>query len=200
MRAIAEKAEVALGNTYYYFRSKEHLIQGFYARTHAEHLVACETVLTSERDLRKRLLATVRAKLDTSQPYHRFSGILFASAADPESPLNPFSDESAKVREEATALYARVLDGSKVKVPEDLRAELPGLLWLYQMGLILFWIHDRSPGAGRSRVLADHTADIVARLVTLASHPILAPVRKRVLRLLTELRAAGGAVKAPESP
>src|SRR5262245_62454986 len=32
MRAIAEKAGVALGNTYYYFRSKEHLIQAFYDR------------------------------------------------------------------------------------------------------------------------------------------------------------------------
>ena len=29
-------------------------------------------------------------------------------------------------------------------MPEELRAELPELLWLYQMGLVLFWVHDRS--------------------------------------------------------
>jgi len=34
MRAIAERAEVALGNAYYYFHSNEHLIQAFYGRTH----------------------------------------------------------------------------------------------------------------------------------------------------------------------
>jgi AcrR family transcriptional regulator len=45
MRAIAERAGVALGNTYYYFRSKEHLIQAFYARSHAEHLAAAAPVL-----------------------------------------------------------------------------------------------------------------------------------------------------------
>ena len=32
MRAIAKEAGVAVGNAYYYFDSKEHLIQGFYDR------------------------------------------------------------------------------------------------------------------------------------------------------------------------
>ena len=34
--------------------------------------------------------------------------------------------------------------GSKARMPNDLRAELPYLLWLYHMGIILFWIHDGS--------------------------------------------------------
>src|ERR1700740_314025 len=40
MRAIARAAGVAVGNAYYYFRSKEALIQEFYRRTHREHLAA----------------------------------------------------------------------------------------------------------------------------------------------------------------
>ncbi|MEO6326578.1 MAG: TetR family transcriptional regulator [Thermoanaerobaculia bacterium] len=188
MRAIAERAEVALGNTYYYFRSKEHLIQAFYGRTHEEHLEACAALLAREKDLKKRLLGVMRTKLDASAPYHRFAGILFKSAADPMSPLNPFSPESSPVRQESTALFAAVLDGSKVKIPPDLRAELPNLLWLYHMGIILFWIHDESPGARRTQTLVEHSVDIVARLITLTSLPVLRPVRKRVLRLLDELR------------
>ncbi len=37
MRAVAERAGVSVGNAYYYFDSKEHLIQGFYDRVSVEH-------------------------------------------------------------------------------------------------------------------------------------------------------------------
>ena len=107
MRAVAGAADVSLGNAYYYFRSKEHLIQAFYARTHDEHLVSCADLLDEERDFEKRLQLVVRTKIDTSMPYQGFAGVLFRSAADPRSPLNPFSAESLPVRQEATELLPR---------------------------------------------------------------------------------------------
>src|SRR5215467_15125139 len=70
MRAIAARAGVALGNAYYYFRSKEHLIQAFYGRTHEEHLLASIPILKSQRTLKGRLLGVMRAKLETIEPYH----------------------------------------------------------------------------------------------------------------------------------
>src|SRR2546426_2884768 len=75
MRGIAEKAGVSLGNAYYYFRSKEHLIQAFYGRTHEEHLAHSIPVLAKERSLKARLLGVMRAKISLIEPYHRFSGI-----------------------------------------------------------------------------------------------------------------------------
>ena len=189
MRAIAEAAGVAVGNAYYYFRSKEHLIQAFYERTHQEHLEASRELLTREKNLRERLLGVMRAKLDTIMPYHRFSGILFKTAADPESPLNPFSQESLPARREATEVFAEVVRGSENrKLPKDLAAELPDLLWTYHMGIVLFWIHDRSPGRARTWRLMERTVDLVARLVTLSSLPLMGPLRKSVLSLLAELR------------
>src|SRR5262245_720799 len=77
MRAIAEAAGVAVGNAYYYFKSKEHLIQAFYERTHHEHLAASRELLAREKGLRERLQGVMRAKLDTIAPYHQFSGVLF---------------------------------------------------------------------------------------------------------------------------
>ena len=85
MRAIAEAAGVAVGNAYYYFKSKEHLIQAFYERTHHEHLAASRELLARERGLRERLLGVMRAKLDTIMPYHQFAGVLFKTAADPRA-------------------------------------------------------------------------------------------------------------------
>src|SRR6266542_4150554 len=188
MRAIAERAGGALGNAYYYFRSKEHLIQAFYARSHQEHLAAALPILAQEKDLKARLRGVLRAKIDTAEPYHRFSGILFKTAADPQSPLSPFSPESHPVRQESTALMAELLRGSNVHVPKDLEAELPNLLWMYMMGVVLFWIHDFSPGRVRTYRLVDHTADLVARTIALASNPLLRPIRQRVLQMLADLR------------
>ncbi|HEX5724596.1 MAG TPA: TetR family transcriptional regulator [Longimicrobiaceae bacterium] len=190
MRAIAERAGVALGSAYYYFRSKEELVQSFYGRMHREHVQASARVLRTERALRERLLGVMRARLETMEPYHRFAGVLFRTAADPRSPLNPFSEASRAVREENTALFAEVVRGARDgRVPAELAAELPELLWTYSMGITLFWIHDDSPGRARTHRLTERTVDLVVQLVKLASLAPLRPLRASVLGLLAELRA-----------
>jgi len=192
MRAIAERAGEALGNAYYYFRSKEQLIQAFYGRTHDEHLRSGAGLLEDERNLKKRLLLTMHSMIEVIEPYHKFAGVLFRTAADPKSSLNPFSPESAPTREASIALFAEVVEGSDARVPKDLKAELPYLLWLYHMGIILFWIHDTSEGRARTYRLVDRTVDIVARLIGLASNPLMRPLRKAALRLVAELQDIKG--------
>jgi AcrR family transcriptional regulator len=190
MRAIAGRAGVSVGNAYYYFASKEALVQAFYARTHAEHLEVAEPRLTRQRTLKGRLLASMQAKLETIEPYHPFAGVLFKSAADPKSPLNPFSAESGPVRDEAMSHFAHVVEGSKLKVPADLAAELPFLLWTWHMSIILFWIHDESPGHRRTHLLMERTSDLVAKLVSVSSMKLMTPLRRSTLKLLRDLRAA----------
>ena len=190
MRAIAAKGEVSLGSAYYYFESKEHLVQAFYLQTHLEHLAASRGILEEYGDLADRLLGVVRAKIETAMPYHRFSAILFRTAADPRSPLSPFSEESAPVRERATTLFQEVVEGSSLRVSADLKRQLPHLLWLYQMGVILFWIHDRSPGCARTHRLVERTVGIVCRLIRLANFPLFRPLVKSTLDLLAELNEA----------
>ncbi|WP_190094034.1 TetR/AcrR family transcriptional regulator, partial [Streptomyces melanogenes] len=70
MRAIAKEAGVSVGNAYYYFAGKEHLIQGFYDRIAAEHQAAVRDVLDRESDLEARLAGVLRAWLDIAAPYH----------------------------------------------------------------------------------------------------------------------------------
>jgi AcrR family transcriptional regulator len=188
MRAIADRAGVALGNAYYYFHSKEHLIQAFYGRTHQEHLTASEAVLAKERDLKARLFGVMRTKIETVEPYHQFAGKLFKTAADPHSPLNPFSNESDAVRQESIAVFAEVVTGSKTNVPKDLMADLPYMLWLYHMGIILFWIHDSSPRRARTYRLLSLTVDLMVKLIGVASNPLMRPLRTSAVRLMAELR------------
>jgi len=187
MRAIAKNAGVSLGNAYHYFRSKDQLIQAFYHRLHEEHLAVLPP-LEKEASIKQRLLTIVRLKIDTLNPYHEFSGVLFKTAADPHSALNPFADESAPVRRDSMKLFAELVATSRARLPEDLRNELPYLLWLYQMGIILFWIHDNSRKQARTYRLIDQTVDLLDKLISLASNPLMRPVRKKALRLVAELR------------
>jgi AcrR family transcriptional regulator len=50
MREVARRAGVSSSNAYYYFASKDHLVQGFYAESHLEHLALCEERLESTTD------------------------------------------------------------------------------------------------------------------------------------------------------
>lgn len=197
MRAIAERAEVALGNTYYYFGSKEQLIQAFYERIHQETFTVCRPVLDAERTLNNRLLGVMRSMLATIEPYHHLSGLLFKTAADPHSPLNPFSSESEPVRRQSIALFEEVVQGSKDRLPVDLQTELPTLLWLYHMGIVLFWIHDASSKHARTNRLVDQTVKLVVKLISLASLPLMGPLRKSMLRLLSEMRDSASTSEEP---
>ena len=189
MRAIAKKAGVSLGNAYYYFGSKEHLIQAFYHLTHEQHVTAL-SAQKPETNLKARLLTIMRLKIKTLEPYHEFAGVLFKTAANPQSPLNPFADQSDPVRSESIAIFRDLVETAKTRIPKDLKDELPYLLWMYHMGVILFWIHDASKKQARTYRLIDQTVDLLDKLITLASNPLMRPVRKRALRLIEELRDA----------
>lgn len=191
MRQIAEQAGVAVGNAYYYFASKDQLILAFYDRNHADHLALLGDGLETAKEFRDRLALVVRTKIDSAMPYRRLSTKLFTSAADPESPLSPFSPESAPLRGEAIALMADVVAGSALRVGKDLRADLPELLWLYEMGVILYWVHDASEGCARTYALIDRTVPVVERMVQLAKLPVVRPIVRDLVGMLDELRPAG---------
>ena len=191
MRAIAQAAGVAVGNAYYYFRSKEHLIQAFYGRLHEDHLAACAPLLAREHGFKARLLGVLRTKIETAEPYHRFSAVLFKTAADPASPLNPWSPDSEPTRRQGIDLFEQVVEGARLKLPKEVRAELPYLLWLYAMGIVLFWIHDASPGSTRTYRLIDRSVPLVSRLVALARFPMARLFLRPALALVADLRRPG---------
>ena len=80
------------------------------------------------------------------------------------------------------------MEGSKARIPKDLRAELPYLLWVYHMGIIMFWIHDSSPNQQRTYRLIDQTVELLDRLIALAGNPLMRTMRKKALQLVAELK------------
>jgi AcrR family transcriptional regulator len=187
MRAIADRAGVSLGSSYHYFASKEHLVLEFYLHTHELHIAAVTPLLAREKDFSARLRGVIRAIVITCEPFHAFAGAIFSTVANPISPLNPFGRESKALRDEVIQMYADVIGGSNARLPSDIAVELPLLLWLYQMGILYFWIFDRSPGRLRTLEVIDETTDLIVRLLSLANLPVLRGSRRRVLGLIRSI-------------
>lgn len=187
MRGIAAEAGVSVGNAYYYFASKEHLIQAFYDRTQVEHAQAAQAVLDRETDLTARMLGVTDAWLQVMEPYRAFAGTFFKNAADPSSPLSPFSPESAAARDMAIGLWRQVINGSDARIPRVLRSDLPELLWLYFMGIVLYWVYDPTHKAARTHTLAARTTPLVVRAIGLARLPVLRATVTDLLELIHEI-------------
>lgn len=188
MRAVATSAGVSVGNAYYYFDSKDHLVQAFYDEIQVEHAKGAAAVLAREHQFARRLVGCELAWLEVSSPYHAFAGKFFKVAAEPTSPLSPFSEESRPAREASTAIYRAVLEGSGIKVDAELRGELPDLLWLYHMGVVLFWVHDATPGQERTRLLIERTVPLIERLVGLSRLRVLRSATRESVALIRMLR------------
>jgi len=189
MREVAAEAGVATGAAYYYFDSKDAIALAFYDRAHVELEPLIAQAMAGGKHLKDRLAGLLEAKLRYFEPNRRLLGAL-AAHADPEHPLSPFSARTREIRERDMAAFARALEASGIHVPRDLEPHLPRILWMYQMGLILFWIYDRSPEQQRTRTLIAKSAAIVERLVKLAVLPPMRPVRRLVVDLMNTLTEA----------
>jgi AcrR family transcriptional regulator len=188
MRAIATEAGVSVGNAYYYYSSKEHLIQAYYDHLQEQHRDAVEAILASEKGFVPRLTGVLRTWLEVAAPYHEFAGTFFKTAADPKSPLSPFSEQSQPAREASIGVYRRVVEGSDLKLPPDLKAELPELLWLMHMGIVLFWVHDDSKELRRTTALIDRSVPLVDRLLRLTRIPGVRRVVNDLVGLIRSIK------------
>ena len=192
MRAIAERAGVSVGNAYYYFDSKEQLVQGFYDRAAEQHLVASVEELQGVTDLAERIHGHLAVWFDLMGVYHEFAAEFFRTAADPASPMSPFSDASTPAREAAIARWRTVVEESDAEIPDGVRDELPGVLWLFHMGLILFWVHDSSPDQVATKLATARTVPLVVRAIGLVEIPELKALIDELIALMRDARALLG--------
>jgi AcrR family transcriptional regulator len=183
MRAIAQEAGLSVGNAYYYFPSKDHLVQEFYRRIQDEHVAAAAPALATRTEFAERLHAVLAAAIEVMSPYHAFAGRFIKVAADPGSSLSPFSAESAPAREVSQSIFRQLVAGTTTKIDPELAADLPELLWLVQLGVTLYWVHDRSPGQAKTRVLVDRAVPLIDRLVSLSRLRVMRPVTREALAL-----------------
>ena len=186
MREVAGAAGVAVGAAYYYFPSKDAIVMAWYERAQEEMAPELERLLGRSRTLEGRVGGIIRHKLAYFAPNRLLLGAL-AAHMDPADALSPFSAETGAIRERDLSFFARAVEDSKVRLPKELAPYLPRLLWLYQMGILLFWVYDRSPEEKQTKALAEKSLKLVALLIRVGAVPLLKPFHRMAGDLLSIL-------------
>ncbi|HXB20399.1 MAG TPA: TetR family transcriptional regulator [Candidatus Solibacter sp.] len=184
MRDVAQEAGVALGAAYYYFSSKEAIVLAFYSEMQEASHDSVLQAMQAHKKTKDRIRCVLQNRFELLEPNRKFCDALFRHAPDSQDPLSPFSEETRAIRERAIEHLRVAVEGGDTKVPSDLQGRLPYLLWLYQMGLILFWVYDRSPGQRRTQQLMEKSLGLIVNLIRISTLPLMKPLRKTVLELV----------------
>jgi hypothetical protein len=145
-------------------------------------------LLEGEADLAARIVIAVGVWVELMDEYRPFAGTFFKNAAEPSSPLSPFSPESEPARQAAIALWREVIEGSDARIPKRLRPELPEMLWLWFMAIVLFWVHDRTDDASATRAIVERTAPLIVKVIGLAGLPVVRGMIDDLVGLIGEVK------------
>lgn len=189
MRLIAERAGVSVGNAYYYFPSKDHLVQELYERVQREHGEAARAALSEERALVDRLRIVLDTGLATLEPYRRSAPGFLSAMIAPDSPINPLSAESDAARELTVGLFREAVDGAQHRLPADVAALLPEALFVSYLALVLRWTYDASPGQANTERLLDAGMRMLAVALPFVRMPGLHQATRELLTLIVDVRS-----------
>jgi AcrR family transcriptional regulator len=185
MRELASAAGTSLGSAYYYFPSKEAIIQAYYDDVQAEHARRVTAARGENRlDLKDRLRAAFHSKLDIVQGDRKLLGALFRYTGEPQHPLSALGDGTRRNRQQSMSVFLAAIGDEKL--PDDIRAILPIGLWALHMGILLYFIYDDSPEQQRTRQLVDAVLALLVRLLALVRFSVLKPVRGGILAILRD--------------
>jgi AcrR family transcriptional regulator len=189
IRLLATQTGISVGNAYYYFPTKNHLVQELYLRVQGDHLERVHAAFGTTTDLAKRLEIALLCGLDATGPYHDSAPEFLAAAIAPTSAVSPFGADAAEPRAMAIQVFQEVVDGSTTAVPADLKRQLPELLWLAYMGLTLFWVYDSSDGQAKTRALVAGASKLFGAVLPLARLPFARAPLNQLLQLIREARS-----------
>lgn len=184
MQDIAVRAGVAKGAAYYYFPSKEAIIQGYYEDIQSRQEQLCAELFSQETKLKTRLKTVFDSKFDLARNDRRLLGVVFRYAGEPENPISCLGKGTEEIRNRSIAVFRDAF--SVEKLPPDLARLLPLAFWALQMGLLVMFLYDDSKQQRKTRMLSDGALELSLKLLTLAKLPLLRPVRNKLLTLLTE--------------
>ena len=161
-KAIARKARVAEGTVFNYFPTKEDIALHFLEQEVDQAMASVRgNARLRKASLDEKLFALVQAQLDFLAPHERFIGAAFVQALKPGSKLGLFSPSAQALQYRYLAFVQELVDDA-VRRGELTKAGwwTPHVFWVYYLGMLLYWLHDMSPGKQQTLAFLDRSLKI----------------------------------------
>jgi AcrR family transcriptional regulator len=184
MRDVAAGAGLSLGAAYHYFPSKDAIVAAYYESVQAEHASRLREALPALKSAGERLTFALNSKLDILKNDRPLMGALLRYTGDAKHPLSFLGEGTRAIQFGSIALFAEAMEWEQL--PKDMREIIPLMAWAMHMGLLLYFLYDESPNQTRTARLTEGAADLFAKWLTLVKLPVLRPLRRRVIALLTD--------------
>ncbi|MFB3786337.1 MAG: TetR/AcrR family transcriptional regulator [bacterium] len=166
-KAISQKAKIAEGTLFNYFKTKEDLALFFFER----EIQSCidwygRDEYVQQAPLPEQLFAITQHALERLEPYQEFIGAVYWRALQPRSKLNPLSLEIQELRlrelKFIRGILAQAEENGEIPPLGDLGAYAVGLGFI---GILTFWLNDKSAGKENTLALLDRTLHLIQHVL-----------------------------------
>ncbi len=165
MRDIADRAAVAVGASYYYYRTKEELVLSYYESECQQDIQFAQELSVQTSNFETRMKLFLFNKLERMQADRGFLNVLTKSLADTSGEAHELSEHFRLIQRKQMAAFSQLMEGSDLVVSEVILQQLPSLLWLYSVSLLMYWIKDQTPDQTATRRLIDQSLKLGFKLL-----------------------------------
>ena len=170
LRDVADRAGVSVGLLYRYFPSKRAIVLALYDRLSAEF--ADRATPLPPGKWRDRFLQALTTSLRVLAPHRNVLSALTAVMVA-RGDEGVFAKTTAFSRRRVQAVFVDAVSGATDPPASTLVEPLARLLYLAHLGVILWWLLDRSPGQRATKALLSVIAQVLpSAAMTLRLPPI----------------------------
>ncbi len=170
-KQIARRARVAEGTVFNYFETKDDIALHFFERE-VDHAIAAVRSRKSLRNapLEEKLFALVQTQIEYLAPYEKFIGAAFVQALRPSSKLT-FSLQALALRARYVAFVEQLIEESLPDGASNAMAWVaPQAFWIFYLGVLLYWLHDSSPGKQDTLAFLDRSLHLGVGMMRKGAH------------------------------
>ena len=178
MRDLSTESQLGLGAIYYYFKSKEDLVQVFYRRINTEIIEEYNKRFEKEKSYPEAVANYMNLKIELLTPYRDLIQVIIKEAVDRNSPLSPFSQSSKDVQEISVGFFEELARKTKVKEPEPVAQQT----WLFHLLLLGMWTQDRSESSEITSRMIENFKSFLKITLMVSKIPGLGKLQKNVRR------------------